>query len=167
MVRQWLKKSISIILTETESEMIRFIDEKRKEFNDLDVEDIAFPRGVSNLDKYRDHSGIYRKSTPIAVKGALIYNHFVKEKGLDRKYNLINDGEKVKFVMLKRQNPIAGSKGDQVISFPNRLPVELGLHKYIDYDTQFKKSFIDPLTSILDTVRWRTEQVSTLEGLFS
>ena len=166
-VRQWLKKSISIILTGTESEMIRFIDEKRKEFNDLDVEDIAFPRGVSNLEKYRDHSGIYRKSTPIAVKGALIYNHFVKEKGLDRKYNLINDGEKVKFVMLKKQNPIAGSKGDQVISFPNRLPLELGLQKYIDYDVQFQKSFIDPLTSILDTVRWRTEQVSTLEGLFS
>ena len=166
-VRQWLKKSISIILTGTESEMIKFVDEKRKEFNGLDVEDIAFPRGVSNLEKYRDHSGIYRKSTPIAVKGALIYNHFVKEKGLDRKYNLINDGEKVKFVMLKRQNPIAGAKGDQVISFPNRLPSELGLQKYIDYDTQFQKSFIDPLTSILDTVRWRTEQVSTLEGLFS
>jgi len=166
-VREWLKKSISIILTGTESEMIRFVDEKRREFNGLDVEDIAFPRGVSNLDKYRDHSGIYRKSTPIAVKGALIYNHFVKEKGLDRKYNLINDGEKVKFVMLKRQNPIAGPKGDQVISFPNRLPLELGLQKYVDYDKQFEKSFLDPLTSILDTVRWRTEQVSTLEGLFS
>tara|TARA_Y100001972_G_scaffold92692_1_gene113522 strand:+ start:17292 stop:19790 length:2499 start_codon:yes stop_codon:yes gene_type:complete len=166
-VRDWLKKSISIILTGTETEMIRFIDEKRREFNGLDVEDIAFPRGVSNLDKYRDHSGIYRKSTPIAVKGALIYNHFVKENGLDRKYNLISDGEKVKFVMLKRQNPIAGPKGDQVISFPNRLPVELGLQKYVDYEKQFEKSFLDPLTSILDIVRWRTEQVSTLEGLFS
>ncbi len=166
-VRDWLKKSISIILTGTESEMIRFIDDKRREFNGLDVEDIAFPRGVSNIDKYRDHSGIYRKSTPIAVKGALIYNHYVKEKGLDRKYNLISEGEKVKFVMLKRQNPIAGTKGDQVISFPNRLPLELGLQKYVDYETQFQKSFIDPLTSILDTVGWKTEQVSTLEGLFS
>jgi len=165
-VRDWLKESIRIILNEDEDTLINFIETKKKDFMTLDVEDIAFPRGVSNLNKYRDSSEIYRKSTPIAVKGALLYNHYILKNKLDRKYQLIGEGEKVKFVMLKKQNPICGPKGDQVISFVSRFPNELIDKRYVDYTTQFEKSFLDPLTSILDVIGWQTERKSTLESFF-
>jgi len=165
-VRDWLKESIRIILNEDEDTLIDFIEQKKKDFMTLDVEDIAFPRGVSNLNKYRDSSEIYRKSTPIAVKGALLYNHYILKNKLDRKYQLISEGEKVKFVMLKKQNPICGPKGDQVISFVSRFPSELIDRRYVDYNTQFEKSFLDPLTSILDVIGWHTERKSTLESFF-
>ena len=165
-VRDWLKESIRIIMNENEETLVDYIADRKDEFMNLDVEDIAFPRSVSNLTKYIDSSSIYKKSTPIAVKGALLYNHYIKKNKLDRKYQLINEGEKVKFVMLKEQNPICGSKGDQVISFVSRYPMDLIDKKYVDYTTQFQKSFIDPLTSILNVIGWKTEKVSSLESLF-
>ena len=165
-VRDWLKEAIRMVLQEDETTLVDFIEVKREEFLLLDVEDIAFPRGVSNLNKYMDFSEIYRKSTPIAVKGALLYNHYIKKNNLDRKYQIINEGEKVKFVMLKKENPICGPKGDQVISFVSRFPTELIDKRYVDYVTQFEKSFLDPLTAILDMIGWKTEKKSTLESFF-
>ena len=100
------------------------------------------------------------------MKGALIYNHFMKKLKLTRKYETIFEGDKVKFVYLKQPNPIGGSRGDQVVSFKTVLPKELSLDGYIDYDKQFTKSFIDPLKNILDVIGWSTEKVSTLEELF-
>jgi DNA polymerase elongation subunit (family B) len=167
-VRDRLKKAIELILTKDEDSVIRFIDEVKAEFNQQNPEDIAFPRGVSNLSKYRDSTHIYKKATPIAVKGALIYNHYVRKLGLQKKYATIQEGEKIKFLYLKSPNPVGGVSGkDQVISFQNTLPKEFDLLNYIDYDRQFDVSFLEPLKSILDAIGWKHKEVATLESLFS
>jgi hypothetical protein len=105
---------------------------------------------------------MYKKGTPIHVKGAILYNYHLKEKGLTKQYPLIQDGEKLKFTYLKQPNPIK----DMVISYPVRLPRELGLHDYIDYDMQFNKAFIDPIKTILDCIEWTTEKGSSLDDFF-
>ena len=128
----------------------------------LPPEEIAFPRGVSGLSRYQDRTTVYRKSTPIAVKGALLFNHWIKEKNLSRKYQRIVEGDKIKFLYLKIPNPIH----DKVISFSGSLPKELGLHEFVNYEEQFTKSFTDPLKSILDSVGWSHERRTTLESLF-
>lgn len=112
--------------------------------------------------KYADREMIYTKNTPIAVKGGLIYNHHLKRLNLEKKYELIEEGEKVKFLYLKQPNPIR----DRVISFPSILPKELDLTQFIDYHTQFEKAYLDPLKGILDCLGWTTTKVNTLEGLF-
>lgn len=166
-VRKHLKTAITITMNGTSEDMILFVESCRKEFYDLPPEDIAFPRSVNGMEKYTDPKGIYKKSTPIAVKGALIYNHYLKEFKLIKKYKKIIEGDKIKFLMLKKPNPFGGMIGeDQVISFPSNLPKEFKLERYIDYKTQFEKSFIDPLTAILDTIGWTTEKKNTLENLF-
>ena len=166
-VRKHLKSAINITMNGTEDDMINFVEKCRKEFYTLPPEDIAFPRSVNGMNKYTDRDTIYRKSTPIAVKGALIYNHYLNQFKIGKKYKKIIEGDKIKFLMLKKPNPIGGSIGeDQVISFPNVLPKEFKLDGYIDYKTQFEKSFIDPLTTILDTIGWSTEKKNTLENLF-
>jgi DNA polymerase elongation subunit (family B) len=166
-VRKHLKSAINITMNGTEQDMIDFVEKCRKEFYTLPPEDIAFPRSVNGMDKYTDRGTIYRKSTPIAVKGALIYNHYLNQFKIGKKYKKIIEGDKIKFLMLKKPNPLGGSVGeDQVISFPNVLPKEFKLEGYIDYKTQFEKSFIDPLTAILDTIGWSTEKKNTLENLF-
>ena len=167
-VRQKLKDAIKIILNKDEKSLIKFIDEFRSEFNALPPEDIAFPRSVTNLNRYYDSAKIYKKSTPIAVKGALIYNHYIRNLKLTRKYTLIQEGDKVKFVYLKTPNPIGGVEGsDRVISFSSSLPKELDLKGYIDYTTQFRKSFLDPLDHIVSAIGWSFEKRNTLEGLFA
>jgi len=161
--RTYIKECLDIIMSGTEEQLIRYIEEKRNHFSNLDVEQISFPRTANNLNKFRDPSSIYRKSTPIHIRGALLFNHHVKEKDLTNRFSTIESGEKVKYVILKKPNPI----GENVISFISELPKELNLHPYIDYNLMFEKGFIDPLKGILDVIGWKTETVASLEDFFS
>lgn len=166
-VRDSLKEAINIILTTDEEHVISFIENFRQKFNEFSPEEIAFPRGVNGMNKYRGTSDIYKKSTPIAVKGALIYNHYLKKFKLEKKYHGINEGDKIKFLYLKKPNPMGGQYGvDQVISFPTDIPKEFGLEGFFDYDLQFEKAFLDPLKNILNSIGWSYEKRSTLEDLF-
>ena len=165
-VRQQLKEAIFLILTSDEKTIQKFIETFKKEFFECEPEDIAFPRSVSDLEKYTSSSDIYGKGTPIAVKGSLIYNHFVEKNKLGNKYEKIQQGDKIKFIYLKEPNPIGGPRGDKVISFPTKIPKELDLHRFIDYDKQFIKSFLDPLETILNVIGWNSKVEATLEELF-
>jgi DNA polymerase elongation subunit (family B) len=166
-VRDSLTEAIHLILTTDENSVIRFIDEFREKFNNFSIEEIAFPRSVNGITKYSERGSIYKKSTPIAVKGGLIYNHYIDKLKLGKKHRKIIDGDKIKFVHLIKPNPVGGVAGqDHVISFPNELPKEFGLEDFIDYDTQFEKSFLHPLKTILEKIGWNWENVSTLEGFF-
>lgn len=167
-VREELKKCIDIILTKDNATLIDYIEGFRKKFRKLAPEDIAFPRSVNGVKDYTDSFTIYKKGTPIAVKGALLFNYYIKKYDLGKKYQFIRDADKIKFLYLKSPNPVGGITGkDCVISFMTSLPKEFDLKNYIDYDTQFEKAFLDPLKSIVDAIGWQTEERNTLESLFA
>jgi DNA polymerase elongation subunit (family B) len=161
-IREKMKEAIQIMLNGTENDMHNFIGDFKDEFKKLPVEEISSPRSVNGLNKYSDALTLYKLGTPIHVKGAILYNHFLKEKKLTKKYPLIQEGEKLKYTYLKTPNPFK----DMVISFPSRLPKEFGLQDYIDYDTQFEKGFVEPIKVILNCMNWTTEKVSSLENFF-
>jgi DNA polymerase elongation subunit (family B) len=161
-VREKMKTLIGLIVNSTEQEVQDFIEKFKAEFKTLPPEDVSFPRGCNGIKEYSDSSMIYRKGTPIHVKGALLYNHLLKSKELTKKYPLIKDGEKLKFSYLKQPNPLK----DSVISYPTRLPKEFELHQYVDYDLQFEKTFIEPISVILNCIGWKTEKQSSLESFF-
>ena len=160
--RQMIKDGLKLMMNGTEEDVIDFIDECRKKFKTLPPEEIAFPRSVSDVVKYKSNSDIYIKGTPIHCRGALLFNHYIKEKKLTNKYSLIGNGEKIKFLYLKKPNIIQ----ENIISFIQDFPKELGLDKYIDYDLQFEKSFVEPLKSILDAIGWNVEKTVNLELFF-
>ena len=160
--RSMIKDALKLMMSGTEDEVIDYIDECRKKFKKLPIEDISFPRSVSNVDKYKAHSTIYTKGTPIHSRGALLFNHYIKEKKLDNKYSAINNGEKIKFCYLKKPNPIH----ENVMSFISEFPPEFGLDQFVDYDLQFEKSFLEPLKVILDAIGWNVEKTVNLESFF-
>ena len=162
-VREKMKESIKIMISGTEDDMHRFIGEFKEYFSKLPPEDISFPRGINGLAKYADSLQLYKLGTPIHVKGAILYNHHLQQMGLTKKYPLIQEGEKIKFSYLKMPNPFK----DTVISYPARLPKEFDISRYIDYDTQFEKTFLEPIKVILDCMGWSTEKVSSLEDFFT
>ena len=160
--RKMLKDAFQILMTGTEDDMISFIDKSREEFKKLPPEQVSFPRSVSDVMKYKSHSDIYIKGTPIHVRGALLFNYYILKNKLDNKYSLIKNGEKIKFCYLKKPNIIH----ENVISFIQDFPKELGVDKYVDYDLQFEKSFLEPLKTILDSIGWSVEKTVNLELFF-
>jgi DNA polymerase elongation subunit (family B) len=162
-IREKMKEAIQLMVNGTEDDIHNFISKFREDFRKLPPEDISFPRGLNGLNKYSDALTLYKLGTPIHVKGAILYNNFLKQNGLTKKYQLIQEGEKIKFTYLKMPNPFK----DTVISYPTRLPTELGLDNFIDYDLQFDKAFLEPIKVILDCMQWTTEKVSTLEDFFT
>ena len=160
--RKMLKDAFKILMTGTEDDMISFIDKSREEFKKLPPEQVSFPRSVSDVIKYKSHSDIYVKGTPIHVRGALLFNYYILKNKLDNKYSLIKNGEKIKFCYLKKPNTLH----ENVISFIQDFPKELGIDKYVDYDLQFEKSFLEPLKTILDAIGWSVEKTVNLELFF-
>jgi len=162
-IREKMKQTISLIVNATEEDVQDFIEKFKQEFKTLPPEDVAFPRGINGLKDYSDSATLYKKGTPIHVRGAILYNHMLKEKGLTKSYPLIQEGEKLKFTYLKTPNPMK----EDVVSFPVRLPKEFGLQEYVNYDLQFEKAYIEPIRVILNCIDWKTEKQSSLEDFFA
>jgi DNA polymerase elongation subunit (family B) len=160
--REYIRKALEIIMNESEISLQNYISQIREEYKNLPFDDIAFPRGANNVDKYYDRSNIYVKGTPIHIKASLLYNNLLKKYGL-RNLQPIMSGDKIKYCYLKLPNKIQ----DTVISNLDSLPDELGLNQYIDYEKQFDKSFIEPLKSITSIIRWDYEKKLTLEDFFN
>ncbi len=149
-VRHHLKEALRIILQENEKSLQKYCKDFHQEFLTANIEDIAFPKSVNNIDKYVLHDGKWKKGTPINTKAALIYNYLLDKNSLNSKYEKIQEGDKIRFIYLKEQNPI----GENVIGMVESLPKEFKLDKYVDYDLQFEKLFKDPIEDILNIIGW-------------
>ena len=160
--RDKLYAAFQIIIGKDNDELINFINGVRSETKERPYDEVAFPRGVNNLSKYRHPTTIYSKGTPIHVRGALLYNWYVKKYKVEHKHPFIQEGEKIKFMYLKTPNPLH----ENCISFFGELPKEFGIEKYVDYQTQFEKSFLEPLKNVLQCIGWTHEKVITIGSFF-
>jgi DNA polymerase elongation subunit (family B) len=162
-VREKFKESFKIIMAGDESSTQKFISNFREDFEKLGSEHISFPRGVTNVTDWAENGRIYKKGSPIHVRGSLLYNKLLKDLKLENKYEKIGNGDKIKFIYLKMPNTLR----ENVISFPTSIPKEFELEQYIDYDKQFNKTFVDPLKLILDAISWNIEETNDLGDFFT
>ena len=160
--RKYISEALKIIMEGTEDDLIEYVEKSRNEHAQLPPEQVAFPRSANNVNNFRDSTTIYKKSTPMHIRAALMFNHLLRDRDLTQKYNEIQDGEKIKYLMMKIPNPT----GENVCAFISEFPREFNLTEYIDYDKIFEKGFTDPLKVILDTIGWQTEQTTTLDSFF-
>ena len=157
-----IKEALELVMTKQESDVQIFISQFRKKFESMPLEDISFPRSCNNIEKFTSTKDIYGKGCPIHVRGSLLYNHYVKKHKIQNKFPFIQEGEKIKYLYLRKPNRI----GENVISFFQTLPTEFELDGSVDYEVQFDKSFLSPIKGILDAIGWTPEKQVTLEHIF-
>ena len=164
--REKIKEAMNILMTGDEKMLNTFIQKFREEFMELEPEDIAYPRSCNGVMKWEGTHELWKKGSPIHVKGALLYNHLIKKEKLQNKYPNIQEGDKIRFLHMKQPNLYQCSS----FSFPVSVPRELDIIDSIDYDTQFEKSFVEPLKFITDKMNWLIDNSygtqGTLEDFF-
>ena len=153
--KKWLKECLQMMFENTEMEFRDRYLTIKDEFYKLNPEEISFPRGLNDMDKWADKKTVYKKKTPIHVRGALLYNKHIEEDAL-------NNSDKIKFCYLKVPNTIR----ENVISYPTAIKFPESLVKFIDKDTMFEKTFASPLRSLTDPAGWQLEEVASLEDFF-
>ena len=186
-IQQALRDSLPILLHQNEKDMQKYIADVKNRYNDFTIEQIAFPRGITNLanfekknfakiadkesdpnkrqvmlSKLNSGSDLYIKGTPIHVRGSLIYNNLISKLGLTQSRKKIVDGDKIKFVYLKTPNPIH----EDCIAFQDNWPTEFNLDQYVDYDKMFEKTFLSMIEKMIAPLNWKTQQQSYLEDFF-
>ena len=158
--REKLKEALKIIMSGDEKELNIFIQDFREEFIELPPEDIAYPRSCNGVKKYRGTDRLFKNRAPIHVKGAILYNYLIEKNKLTNKYPNILEGDKIKFLHMKEPNIYQSSS----FSFITFMPKELDLHRFIDYDKQFEKSFVEPLKFITDKMNWLIDSSYGVQG---
>ena len=158
--RAKIKEALKIIMSGDEKMLNTFIQEFREEFMTLPPEDIAYPRSCNGIDKFRGESSLFARGAPIHVKGAILYNWLLEKEKLHGKYIKIQNGDKCRFVHMKQPNIYQSS----AFSFMTEIPKELDISDHIDYDTQFDKSFVEPLRFICEKINWLIDDTYGLQG---
>ena len=167
--REEFKKIFKILVTGSESDIQSEVSKFRDVFDHYPIEKMAFPRGVSDINKWMQKVGVngvkvpYKSGTPINSRAAIMYNSLLKQHGLTQQYHLIKGGDKIKYIYLKKGNPT----GENVIGFIDTLPTEFELEGWVDRDLLFEKTFSDPLQLVLDAVHWKAIPVASLEDFFN
>lgn len=158
-VKAFLKESVKLSLNSNNDELREYINEIKNKWKTYEIEDIARPTGINELTKYLDESSLYSKGTPAHIKAGIIYNNFIENNNLTNYHNLITEGDSIKYVYLKEPNPFK----DSIIGWKDKIPKELELEKWIDYDKMFDINLIKPLDKILKAINWKLEEPSELE----
>lgn len=159
-VREALKKALDILLGGTEQELRDYINEFRDQFEKFSVEEIAFPRTVSGVNKYIESTGELKKGTPIHSKAAIVHNRALKDLGVVG-VQPISGGDKILYVHLK-----PSQYRSNVIAFVGKCPKEFNIEPIVDRDLQFEKTFMSPLEILMNAVKWGLEDISTLDEFF-
>lgn len=159
-----LIESCKLIMTSDNEALMAYVDSIRQDMLSELISDISIGTGVSDVHKYANSDLVcgYTKGTPIGCRAAIIYNKFILTNNLTSKYPLVESGDKIKYVYLKLPNTIK----ENVFGYIGNIPTESKLEKYIDYDLMLEKSFINPLTELLDIIGWSLSKVSTLDAFF-
>jgi len=162
-VKNELEACFKLILNGTEADLQQRVKSFKAAYPKLDLYDIAKPTGVNDIGGWSDvglhgNKFSWKSGTPVQVKASLTYNNQLFKYGLDKEYQLITNGMKVRYLYLIKQNPTLNN----AIAFTDELLEEFGLDKYVDKETQFNKTFLKPLESFTNLVNWSPVKVNNL-----
>jgi hypothetical protein len=122
-IKPYVKQIIqNVVLTKSELSTNKVFKEAYEKFLKMDVSEISIIKGIKNLEKYQVLCNGYHtsKGMPCHVKAAYFYNLLIDELGLDKKYEKITSGDKIKYFYLEKPNMY----NVDAIAYKTRYPIE-------------------------------------------
>lgn len=148
-------------------DLLKLVKGLRKEFELADIDDIAMQSSCSNYDiKVLNDKTLplqFVSGAHFAVKSAAHHNYLLsKDKDMQQKYEFIKSGTKIKYYVCKDK-----SVTDMFAYIRGSFPMEFA--PQIDYDTQFEKSILSPINSIIEPLGMPeiTKRLSVVMDIFS
>ena len=170
-MREMLSKLLEDILMDVPKEQLdKFILNFKNSMKLMDFDKIAIPTSVKGIKKYRDGNGdifhSYKLGTPVHVKSALFYNDMLKHFKVTKRYSLIHNGEKIKWVYLKN-NPI----GIQTIAYKGHEdPPQIldFIRQFINHNKIYKQALHKKIMMLYEALGWDepTDASKTIERFF-
>ena len=143
-----LKQIIERILKEDDDDtLIDLIEDYKKDFLNSIPEDISINVSANNINKYCNSDFGYRKGTPYHIKGVANYHWLIKEFGIMDKYPLIAEGDKCKFIYLKKNK--YGIMSCTYYEWPKEFK-QMGIE--VDYDIMIQKYFTNKALILLEPI---------------
>lgn len=122
-------------------------------FKTLPIENVATVMGMKNYEKYAAQCDGFTvcKGMPIHCKAAYYYNKILERDKLDKIYEKISSGDKVRFFYVQKPNQF----GIDAIAFKYSWPKEFSKYFKLDYDKVFEKAVFAPIERMYEAVGWR------------
>ncbi len=126
---------------------------------EIPLEKIGNPQAVKKLNKFTERKAragemfsSIGKGAPAAVKAAIIYNDLLRFWKLDKKYNYITQGEKIKWIYLKN-NPY---RIEAIAFLDYDIPKEIRtfIEKYADRQKVFESILLNKLEGFYNDLGW-------------
>ena len=159
-----MSEALPILFDGTQKDLREWFEKCKTEFKNAPISDIVANMTVNCVD-YDLRKDL---SIPINSRASLIYNEFIKKHNLEGSFNLIQAGDKIKYIYLKTPNTlgetIVNSTGRSVKkTYPNVIAfVDYNfiqyIKDYIDYDTQFEKTLIKPLEFMANAINFTVKE---------
>ena len=149
---------IEILRGDTEEQLTDKIYTFKKDLVNMDVVKIAKAGAVKELSKYlpkkKEQTAMFqfKSATPAHVKAAIAYNQLLTHFGLDKQYEPLKDGDKIKWVYLK-QNPY-GLDGVAMNGYNDPKEIMDLVNTYIDYDKIFERELLKKLEDFYGALNW-------------
>ncbi|NBO99112.1 MAG: hypothetical protein EBU90_03160 [Proteobacteria bacterium] len=125
-------------------------------FKTLPVSDISFVTGLKGYEKYAVKCDGFKtvKSMPLHVKAAYMHNTLLNLLKIDKKYEKISSGDKIRYFYVKQPNRY----GISAIAYKYYYPEEFAQIFEPDHDMMFDKIMFSAIERFYDSVDWAIQK---------
>jgi len=156
-IKPYVKKIIeTMLLTKDYNQTNKVFNETYDIFKSLPIEDIAYVMGVKGYEKYANKCNGFEtvKGMPKHVKAAYYHNVLLDRFGIERKYEKLTSGDKVRFIEVRKPN----SFGLSVVGYKYYYPKEFEAVFEIDYEKMFETIIYSVIERFYEAVNWQIKK---------
>lgn len=159
-IKPYVKKIIeTMLMTRDLTQTNKIFNETYDLFKELPVEDIAFVMGIKGYEKYAAQCDGFNvaKHMPIHVRAAYFYNMFLEKFKIERKYESLSSGDKVRYLYARQPNRY----GINIIGYKYTYPKEFKNIFELDREKMFEKIIFSVIDRFYEAVNWKLKAPGT------